>query len=96
MIGEIMTADEALDAVGKGRTLVCFARQDEVATVARLIDRHSQVMRLKVVRVEPTVEAALVFQLPKRPTFILYENGAERWQAIGTEELAQAFEKTPR
>lgn len=96
MIVEIMTADAALDAVGKGRTLLCFARQEDMVAISRLLERYSQAMRFKVIRVEPTAEAAKTIQLPKYPTFILYENGAERFQAVGAEELAHTFEKLLR
>lgn len=85
-----LTAEAALDAANHGKVLVCFARQEDVDTAYRLLERYTATLRFKVVRVEPSVEAAQTLQLPRFPTFVLFEDGAERFQAVGADQLAEA------
>jgi hypothetical protein len=86
---DVMSADDALDAVGRGRTLLCFARPVDVDAVRRVIDFYVRTQSTRIITVEPTIEAAQTLQVIRYPTFILYEDGAERWQAVGSAQLAE-------
>lgn len=90
---EVLAAEAALDAAGKGLTLICFARQEDTDASSRLLERFVKTHHFRIIRVEPSVENAQVIQVPRFPTFILYEDGTERFQAIGQEQLADSVRK---
>lgn len=87
MVISTLTADEALSRVGRGIHLLCFAQQKDVEQAKRLLEFFAKARSTNLIRVDP-LEAATTFQLSRHPTFVLYCDGNERWQALGIEELS--------
>lgn len=84
----VISAEEALDLAGDGSVLVCFAREEDLKPIERIVVRYSKVLRFSIVRVEPTIENAQTMQIVRYPSFVLYTDGAERFQAIGADQLS--------
>jgi hypothetical protein len=83
----VMSAESALDVAERGRTLLCFAREQDLEAVDRVLDFYQRTQSARLVRVEPTVDAAQMLQIARYPTFILYDDGVERWQVLGVAAL---------
>ncbi len=91
---DTLSATQALDkASTSSLVLLCFARSEDLVPVVRFLEKYSQTKSIKLVRVEPVVEAAKTLQLARFPTFILYDNGNERFSVVGTDLLVETLER---
>jgi len=85
---ELVDADKALDLADNHLLLIAFAKEPDAEKVSKSLSRY---VNLRYVRVEPTVDAAVVLQLPKHPTFILYDKGREVANIVGVEAIIQTL-----
>lgn len=91
-----MTAEAALDVAERNRTMICFAKAENLLNVERFLSRYVNTHGFRLVRVEPSVESAKTLQLSRYPAFILYEDGCERFNVVGVDSLYSTLENTIR
>lgn len=89
---DLVSADTALDLAAKGTLLVCFAREEDLPVVTKVLKRFSRKTPISVVRVEPNDEAAQVLQIIKYPTFLLFQDGNEKGSCVGVDALFDLLE----
>ena len=86
---DTVAAASAYDVCGSGRVLLCFCREEDIAHIRKPLDKLSDAVH--IIRVEPSVEAAVELQLARYPVFILYADGAEQFNMLGAEKLMETL-----
>ena len=88
-----LSANQALDYITANyMVILAFAGQEDFDNAWKHVSKKCSLMRIKVVRVEPTEEHALDLQINRYPTYVLYRSGNESWMVLGNTAFTDKIE----